>query len=169
MKPDLVCGYVRKAHGLRGEVAVRTFDSGSRALLDVPRVLVRFRGGGEQEYEVDSVGEAPHGDLLLGLVGVETREDAERLVGSELAVFRDDLEAPKEGEYFQGDLIGLEAVTPDGARLGVVAEVWSTGPVPNLVIRDEGKAELIVPFVDQFVPVVDLKARRVQVNPPEYA
>jgi 16S rRNA processing protein RimM len=166
VKAHLELGYVRAAHGLRGEVSVRTFDPASETLYDVERVLVRRKDGSEQEMKVEAVRAAPKGDLLVAFEGVEAREDSEALVGSTLLAFREDLEAPQEGEFFQGDLVGLAAFDPEGKALGTVEEIWSSGPVPNLVIRGGGK-ELMVPFVDEFVPEVDLEGRRVVVKPFE--
>jgi len=45
--------------------------------------------------------------------------------------------------------------------------VWNTGPVPNLVIEDSRGEELLVPFVDDFVPEVDVEHGRLVVRPPE--
>ncbi len=168
MKPHLELGYVRAAHGLNGEVSVRTFDPASETLYEVERVWVRRRDGTEQELRVEAVRDAPKGDLLVAFEGIERREESEKLVGSTLLAFREDLEAPQEGEFFQGDLVGLAAFDPDGKPLGIVEEIWSSGPVPNLVIRGGGK-ELMVPFVDEFVPEVDLEGRRVVVKPFELA
>jgi 16S rRNA processing protein RimM len=166
VKPHLELGYVRAAHGLKGEVNVRTFDPASETLFEVERVLARRRDGVEVELSVDEVRTAPKGDLLVSFGGVESREAAEAMVGATLLAFREDLEAPAEGEVFQGDLIGLTAVDPSGATLGIVEEIWNSGPVPNLVIRGGGK-ELMVPFIDEFVPEVDLPGKRVVVKPLE--
>jgi 16S rRNA processing protein RimM len=103
----------------------------------------------------------------LTLEGIADRTAADGLVGSTVVVFREDLEPPAEGEYFQGDLIGLEAVDEAGSSLGKVEEIWNTGPVPNLVIRGPDRPELLVPFVDDFVRTVDLAAGRVVLRPPE--
>jgi 16S rRNA processing protein RimM len=166
VKPHLELGYVRAAHGLRGEVSVRTFDPASETLYQVERVLARRRDGSELELALDAVRDAPRGDVLVAFASIETREAAEGMVGATLLAFREDLEAPQEGEFFQGDLVGLTAVDPSGQPLGVVEEIWNSGPVPNLVIRGGGK-ELMVPFVDEFVPEVDLAQRRVVVRPIE--
>lgn len=164
MKPHLQFGYVSRAHGLKGEVVVRTFDPASTVLDEIDRVLLRTRGGEERECEVEDVREGPKGDLLVTLKGVRRREDSEPLTGSAIFAFREDLEAPADGEIFQGDLVGLEAFSPDGARLGVVEELFAAGPVPNLVIRD-GKTELMVPLVDDFVKEIDVAGGRVVVTP----
>ena len=166
-RAHLEVGYVCRAHGLAGEVAVKTFDPSSESLFDVPRVLVRRKDASEAEFAVESV-RATGREILLCLVGVEDRSAADALVGGTVLAFREDLGEPVEGEYFQGDLVGLTAVDEGGATLGVVEEVWSSGPVPNLVIRSPGREELLVPFADEFVPTVDLERRRLVVRPPEF-
>ena len=166
MKPHLEVGYVRAAHGLRGEVSVRTFDPASETLYEIERVWIRRKGGEESQLQIEGVREAPKGDLLVAFERIETREDAEGLVGATVMAFREDLDAPADGEVFQGDLIGLSAFDERGTALGTVEELWSSGPVPNLVIRGEGR-ELMVPFVDEFVIEVDVEGRRVVIRPPE--
>jgi 16S rRNA processing protein RimM len=158
-------GYISWAHGLDGEVSVHTFDPASTVLEEVEQVLARPRSGGERELTIEDVREGAKGELLVTFAGLRGRVAALALVGSGLFVRRADLEAPAEGEYFQGDLVGLTAVTPEGVRLGVVEALWSTGPVPNLVIKD-GDLELLVPFAEDFVVSVELEAGRLVLNPP---
>jgi 16S rRNA processing protein RimM len=158
-------GYVSRAHGLDGEVMVHTFDPASTVLDEVERVLVRPRSGEERQLTLADVREGSRGELLVTFEGVAGRVAAQALVGGALFVERADLEAPAPGEYFQGDLVGLTAVTPEGVRLGVVEALWSTGPVPNLVIKD-GDTELLVPFAEDFVVSVDLEQQRLVLTPP---
>lgn len=168
MKPLLELGYVCRAHGVQGEVAVKPFDPASDTLLEVERIVLRPRGATDtREYAVESVRQTPK-EFLLVLGGVAGRVAAENCVGATVFVHREDLEPPAEGEYFQGDLLGLTAVDEQGAVLGTVKELWETGPVPNLVIRGDAVEELVVPFVDEFVPTVDLAAGRIVVRPPVY-
>ncbi|WP_426751995.1 ribosome maturation factor RimM [Myxococcus sp. Y35] len=165
--PYLELGYVARAHGLRGEVAIRALDPASETLDTVERIFVRTRTGVERELRLEGLRPTPKEDIVV-LEGVETRDDAEALVGAKVFVFREDLEPPEEGEFFQGDLVGLEAVDVAGSPLGRVEEIWATSEVPNLVIRAPGREELIVPFADDFVPTVDLAAGRIVIQPPEY-
>ncbi|ATB33388.1 ribosome maturation factor RimM [Melittangium boletus] len=167
LKPHLELGYVARAHGLKGEVAVRPFDPASETLDFVERVLVRTRAGQERLLRIESVRPTPK-ETLVVFEAVERREDAEALVGGTVLVFREDLEPPAEDEYFQGDLVGLTAVDAAGHVLGRVEELWDTGEVPNLVIRAEGREELVVPFADDFVSTVDIPGGKLVVKPPEY-
>ncbi len=166
-KPHLEVGYVARAHGLKGEVAIRTFDPNSETLDIVERLLVRPRTGPERVMRLESLRPTPKEHLVV-FEGVRRREEAEALVGAAVLAFREDLEPPAEGEYFQGDLVGLTAVDESGKVLGKVEELWEAGEVPNLVIRGEGLAEeLVVPFIEDFVPTVDVPGGRIVVKPLE--
>lgn len=167
LKPHLELGYVARAHGLKGEVAVRPFDPGSETLDFVKRVLVRPRTGPERVLRIESVRPTPK-EILVVFEEVDGRTQAEALVGATVLAFREDLEPPAEDEYFQGDLVGLTAVDESGNVLGRVEELWATGEVPNLVIRAEGKEELVVPFANDFVSTVDIPGGKLVVKPPEY-
>jgi 16S rRNA processing protein RimM len=81
-------------------------------------------------------------------------------------VSRADFPELPEDEYYWSDLIGLDAVNLQGEALGKVVDMMSNGPqsilriVPPLDVNaPEAKLEeRLVPFVDQFVKTVDLKA-----------
>ncbi len=164
-RPYLEVGYVARAHGLNGELGIKTFDPNSEALFEVEGVRLRLRDQSELDLTIDSI-RAGGKELLVAFENVERRPEAERLVGSTVLVAREALSPPKKGEYFQGDLVGLTAVDDQGVEVGKVEEIWNTGPVPNLVIRGGPRGELLVPFADDFVPEVDLAAGRVTVRPP---
>ncbi len=159
-------GYIARARGLDGKVVVRTFDPASEVFDEVDRLLVRFKDGRSRELRIEERDDRS-GEWVLTFEGIADRTAAEQLVGTTVNVFRADLEPPAEGEFFQGDLVGLEAVDESGAVLGKVEKVWNTGPVPNLVIRGPGGAELLVPFADDFVRSVDLVAKKVVLRQPE--
>ena len=165
-RPTLEVGYVARAHGLKGELAVRTFDPGSEALSGVGRLVFRLRSGEERPVEVAATRRAAEA-TLVSVQGIATRAAAEAFRGATVLVHREDLPPPAEGEWFQGDLLGLEARTPDGAPLGKVTEIWNTGPVPNLVIQGPGPEPLVVPFADDFVLEVDVPQGVLVVRPPE--
>jgi 16S rRNA processing protein RimM len=109
----------------------------------------------------------PHGHVvLLQIEGVDDMDAAERLVGMELAVAEVDLPPPGPGEFYAYQLEGLEVVTVDGERLGLVASVLPTGGNDVLVVRD-GVREHLIPVIADVVRAVDLDARRVTIEPLE--
>ena len=71
-----------------------------------------------------------------------------------------------EGEFYHADLVGLAAVTPDGAALGTVTAVHNFGAGDMIEIKPEGGGEtLLVPFTDTTVPEIDIVAGRMVVVP----
>ncbi len=164
MKQWLEVGYVSRAHGLKGELVIKTFDPSSTVLSEVDTVHLVPRVGPPIDAVFKTLRDSPGSDLLAQFEGVSTRAAAEALVGAKVSVNRDQLDEPDDGEFFQGDLVGLHAVTEDGRSLGIVAEVWSSGPVPNLVLKN-GDAEDMVPFAEDFVVKVDLAANTIVLRP----
>jgi 16S rRNA processing protein RimM len=159
-------GYVTRPRGLKGEVGVRTFDPHSETLLNVSNVRLRLADGTEQSLEIDRCREGPK-EFRLQFRRITSRAAAESLIGAAVCVDRLQLPSPEDGEFFQADLVGLNAVTEDGRVLGMIKEVLNTGPVANLVIGGDGE-ELLIPFADEFVPRVDMDEGRVIVRLPEY-
>ena len=79
---------------------------------------------------IESVRPTPK-ETLVVFEGVSGRTAAEALVGATVLAFREDLEPPAEGEYFQGDLVGLTAVDEAGKVLGRVEELWRRARCPT--------------------------------------
>ena len=154
------------AHGIKGEVRVKAYtaDPGGIAAygpLETPD---------GRAFEVASLRPAagPASDMLVvKFKGVSDRNAAETLNGLELSVPRDRLPPAEEDEYYHADLIGLEAVTRDGAPLGTVIAVHNYGAGDLLEIAPRRGETLLVPFTRAVVPEVDLAAGRVFVDPPE--
>ncbi|MGI5865592.1 MAG: ribosome maturation factor RimM [Myxococcales bacterium] len=156
-------GVVAKAHGLRGEVAIWADEGVVEDILKHDTLLLRPPGGEARPRRVSSARAVPRG-VLVSFEGVGDRIGAEALRGYEVLLPRSSL-TEKEGEYLTGELIGLEALTPEGQRLGRVEAIFEGGgEVPNLVI---GKRELHVPLADVFVKRVDLEAGQIVIEPPE--
>lgn len=167
MSSDLQFGYVSRAHGLEGQIVVKTFDPASEVLFEIERLKLKLKDGSEREYGIVEVLEAPGGDLRVVLEGVDERRQAEKLVGSTVFAFREDVDAPEEGAFFQGDLLKLKALDEAGTELGIIEEIWNTGPVPNLVVRGGPQGEILVPFAEDFVVKVDLAARTIVLKVPD--
>lgn len=111
------------------------------------------------------VRETPKG-FLVDLEGILDRSGAAAFKGEELLLDRRELDAPEEGEFYVGDLVGLTAVSDAGETLGTVEQTFETPAHEILIVRKEEDV-LYVPFTVEHVPEVDLDARRVVVRPPE--
>ena len=108
------------------------------------------------------------GGFAARLSGVTTREEAEALKGTRLYVDRAVLPAPDEDEFYYADLIGLRVEDRGGGLLGKVKSVHEFGAGDMLeYVPDRGGETVLIPFTREAVPVVDVAAGRVVVEPPE--
>lgn len=96
------------------------------------------------------------------------RTEAERLIGSEITVGREQLAPPAQGEYYWADLLGLEVAHLDGRVLGRVQEILETPAHDVLAVA--GERQRLIPFVaGPIVRKVDLAAGRIEVDwDPEF-
>ncbi len=70
-------------------------------------------------------------------------------------------------EFYHADLIGMAVADAGGRKLGRVKAVHDFGAGDMLeVTGPEGKSALL-PFTREAVPIVDLAAARIVVDPPE--
>ena len=155
----VVIGVIVAPHGVRGTLRVRATGAG-RHLREGVAPLVAGR-----RRRISRVRETPRG-FLVDLEGVEDRSGAAAFRGEELVLDRAELDAPGEGEFYVGELVGLMAFGEGGEVVGTVEETFETPAHEVLVIRREGARALYVPFTLEHVPEVDLEAARVVVRPP---
>lgn len=105
----------------------------SSALLFERDSLCLTREDQSEEREIEALRRTPKG-LLLKLVGVDDRDQAEALRGAKISVPRAELPELPAGEYYLCDLVGSEVVTPEGP-LGKVVEVRVHPSVDAIVIQ----------------------------------
>jgi 16S rRNA processing protein RimM len=158
-----VCvGIVAGAHGVRGAVRIKSFTGKPE---DVAAYGPLEDESGRQRFSLRLVG-ATKGVLIGWLSGVPDRDRAEALRGLRLYLPRAALPPTEDEEFYHADLIGLEAVLSDGTPLGQVKAVHDFGAGDTLeILRPEGPPAM-VPFTRAVVPVVDLDAGRLVVDPP---
>ncbi len=164
---DVVVGRVAKAHGITGELSVdvRTDSPEMRFKLGAT-LQARLRDGTSRSLTVSAA--RPHaGRLLVRFAEVLTRDVAESLRGTLLLGSTDDLPPNDDpDEFYDHELEGLDAELLDGTKIGTVKEILHGLGGELLVLVKDGR-EILVPFVRQIVPTVDVRGGRVVVDPPE--
>lgn len=162
----LVVGRIGKAHGIKGEVTVevRTDDPDLR-FADRAELLTEPAARGPLTV---SRGRMQGGRLVLSFEGVSDRNGAEALRNTMLVAEVDPDEQPDDpDEYYDHQLEGLTVRTVEGEELGVVEQMIH-GPAQDLfAIRRPDGGELLLPFIEEFVPEVDLERGLVIADPPE--
>ena len=159
----VVVGRLGRPHGIRGEVTVE-IRTDEPELRYAPGSSL-FVEGSSKVLKVES-GRVHSGVLLLKLVGVDDRNGAEALRGMIVESEVDELELPDdEDEYYDRQLVGLFAFQ-DGVSVGVVRDVLHLPGQDVLSIELTDGREMLLPFISEFVPVVDVAAQRIEITPP---
>jgi 16S rRNA processing protein RimM len=159
---EVVVGRIGRPHGLRGDVVVdvRT-DEPAR----------RFAVGTRLGSPLGPLGVTStqwHGSrLLVHFAEVGDRDKAETLRGVELRVDVPTDERPEDPEeFYDHQLVGLNAFDSEGQRAGEVTEVLHLPAQDVLVIRRADGSSALVLFVRELVPDVDLRTGRLELSQP---
>ena len=161
---DRICvAQIGAPHGVRGEVRLRSFTQDPMAVTSYGPLESE---DGKRRFTIESMRPAKD-HFVARLEGVASREAAEELTNIRLFVPRAVLPALDDDEtFYHADLVGLAAVTPDGAVLGTVKAVLNFGAGDLIEITRDGAESLMLPFTTAVVPKIDLAARRIVVVPP---
>jgi 16S rRNA processing protein RimM len=149
------------AHGLKGELRVKTFTGDPLALGDYGPLYSRDG----RAFEILDL--RPQGNVLVArFKGIADRNAAEALNGTQLFVDRsalpDDLD---EGEFYHADLVGLSVKDDAGAVIGKVTAVQNYGGGDILAVTLAGGGEALIPFTQAAVPDISVVGGYVVVDP----
>jgi len=154
--------HIGRPQGLKGEVSLdlRT---------DIPEE--RLSPGSVLETVPDNAGpltvataRSASGRWYVGFSGITDRNAAEELRGVELIADADD--ADEDDAWYVHELVGLSVERPDGEVLGKVTNLLNMPAHDLLEVKQRDGSKALIPFVDEFVPEVDVEGGRVIVTPP---
>ncbi len=159
----VIVGRLGRPHGIRGEVTVE-IRTDEPELRFAPGSSVFLSSG--KPIAIENI--RWHQNLLLvKFAGIKDRNDSETLRGLLVEVEVDDLELPEdEDEFYDRQLIGLKVIEA-GSEIGTLEDVLHLPGHDLLSIRLIDDKEMLLPFVEQFVPDIDLESRTITVTPPQ--
>lgn len=160
----ILLGRIADAHGIRGDVIVHSY---AEVAEDIAAYGPLADKAGTRTFTLKVVRVTPKG-VVARIKGLDDRNAAEALKGTELYVARDQLPDAGEDAFYHSDLVGLTAFAPDGKQIGRTVSVQNFGAGDLIEIALEGTTKTeFVQFSDAFVPEVDLEAGRLVVILPE--
>jgi 16S rRNA processing protein RimM len=162
---EVTVGRIGRPHGIRGDVVV-----GVRT--DEPEL--RFAKG--SRLDTDPAARGPlvvaasrwhSGQLLVRFEGITDRDAAAELGGTWLTVDSATLGPLDDPDEFRdADLVGLTVRTADGTVVGTVDDVLHSGQDVLVVRSSSGSGEILIPFVKDIVPEVDVASGVIVITPP---
>lgn len=165
-----IVGRARKAHGIRGELAVEVITDAPDAVFASGARLFAGTTTGDlapERTELHVVQASPFkGGLVVSFREITDRNEAERWRDRYFLVPSSELPPPEDDEVYVHELIGMRVVLSTGEPLGTVADVYELPQGLTLDVRRE-KGTVMVPFNDQFVTAVDREGRVITVEVPD--
>ncbi len=161
----VVVGSVVRAHGLRGEVLVVADSENPARFVSGSELFVRD-GAGLRRLEVAS-SRSHRGRELVAFVEVTDRNAAEALRGALLEVPEETVPAAEEGTFYYFQLVGCRVVDDGLGELGEVTEVVEDGGGVLLsVARPAGGGPVLIPFVGELLPEINVEERLIRTDLP---
>lgn len=163
----ITLGKVAGVFGVQGWVKVFSHTARREGILDYNPWWLNVAGEW-RTFKIKQGRIQGKGIIVALLETVDDRNRAEQLIGSEIAVPREQLGRPEPGEYYWADLVGLQVATTTGVLLGNVAHLFETGSNDVMVVQ--GERERLVPWIpEQVIKSVDLDSGCILVDwDPEF-
>ncbi len=145
-------GEIVNVHGLAGEIKVLPWLDSPEDLVDFDRCRIA-----RHDYEIENC-RVQKTCCLVKLRGIDTVEDAQKLRGKTVLLYREDID---DGVIFAAELIGVE-VFCDGEKIGDITEVLDYPG--NSVYVVKGEKTYMIPAVKAFILNTDVEGNRMEVK-----
>lgn len=164
MKQYLETAKIVATHGIHGEVRCQYFCDSTEFLCEFDELYLDKNG----EKPVEITRAYPHKNVVIMKIdGIDTVEDAQKLIGKTLYMNRDDVELD-EDVYFIQDIIGLVVKDIDSGEVyGKISDVYQNGATDVYSIKKENGRELMFPYIDEVVKKIDIEAGEMLIKPLE--
>ena len=160
----ILLGKISGVHGIKGWVKVFSYTSPRVKITDYSQWYLKKskdQSWGSLEAKKLIEGKEQGKNIIAKLDDINYRDEAEALIGTEIAIHKDQLEVLAENEYFWRDLIGLSVKTVEGDELGKIDWLFNTGSNDVIVIKDSNgdePKEHLLPYVfDDVIKSVDIE------------
>ena len=167
----LVVGFITSPHGINGKVKVKSLsDFGERFTKSGRRWLQKEN---ETPFEIllTSGFKLPGKEIfIVSFKGITNRSKAENLNKHKLLVEAKDLPKLNAEEFHLTELIKLKVKILEKKEYKIIGEVINIDNEKNnlLIVKLlKNQKKVLIPFVNEIVPVVDIKNNYIVINPPK--
>ena len=156
-------GKILNFHGIKGEVKMG-FSAGKEDLIKKLKQVYIFQNNIKLTYDVSSV--RFHKNFAnIKFKQINSVNEVMEIKGLLVHITEDMLKSKLEkDEFLIKDLVGLAAFDTDGNKLGVVADIGENKASNLIEIQKANGLKFMVPFVKEWVPVVDLDNQKIVIN-----
>ncbi len=156
----ITIGEIIKAQGIKGEVKIRPLTDDINRFKKLKQIYIGGLG-----YDIKSL-RIVGAFVYLSLSGVNDRNRAELLVGSEVQIDRVHAVDLPDNTYFISDVIGCDVFLSDGKYIGKVDYVYQNGSAD--VYEVKGENDVMFPFLNALVVSIDVVRKKIVLNCDEF-
>ena len=161
----LAVAKITACFGVKGKLRVQLFSKDDLHLKGVKKIRIGFVESDAEDAELSAV-EYHQKSVVISVEGVNDRTGAESRVGKLIFVDESCISPPQTGKYYVHDVIGCEVFTVDGERLGRITDVLKL-PSHDIWEVNTGLKNILIPAVKNFIREVDIKSRKIIIDPIE--
>ena len=166
----LTVGLITSCHGINGQVKVKSLSDFEERFLKRGIRWLQKENEPPSQIELISGFKQPGKDtFIVKLQGVNTRNHAEQLKKFKILVKTNKLPELNKDEFHLLELINLKVKTLENDELKIIGKVINLDNDKNnlLVVElSKDQKKVLIPFVKEIVPVVDIKNNFLIINPP---
>ncbi len=167
LRDILHIGRITGAHGLQGELKIHPLTDDPKRFTDLKDCLI-VSDDEKERVPAKAAGARFFNDqVLLRLEGVTDRTAAEHLKGRLISVTREHAVALPPDTWFICDLLGCEVFDRRHGLLGQLKDIQSGTAQDVYVVAQAGQKDLLFPARKTILRMVDLEARRIEVDLPD--
>lgn len=157
-------GWVVRKHGFKGDVIIKLDTDMPEQFEDMESIFLA-RGEDLVPYFFENYSFTNKGFIKAHFEGVDSEEEADKILKSELFLPLEYLPSLSEGEYYYHEIVGFKVVDSKRGNIGVVDRVDDSSAQTLLIVNSGGK-EIFIPL-NHMVSNVDKKKKTVEIDTPE--
>ena len=167
----LVVGVITSVHGLDGKLKIKSLSDFDERFTQTGQRWLQKNQEKPILFELISGFKQPGKEIyIVKLKNVDNRTQAESLKNYKFLIKADDIPKLDEGEFHISQLINLKVKIFENNEFKVIGEVCDFDNEKNSLLKvkliDTDK-EVLVPFVSEIVPEVDIKNKFLIITPPK--
>ncbi|MEG0575116.1 MAG: ribosome maturation factor RimM [Anaerovoracaceae bacterium] len=154
----ITIGKVVNVVGLKGELKIYNYSDDRERFERLEEIFI-----GNNKHKIEKV-RYKDNMVILKVNGIDNRDQSEAVKNQMVYITEDDLEELPEGVYYIRDMIGMEVFSHEGVKLGILDDVNTNVPQKLYVVKREGKSDILIPGVDEFILDIDMEKRIITVK-----
>lgn len=159
-------GKIAKKFSFKGEVLIYLDTDEPELYQNLESIFVGF-GKDLVPFFIESSSLHKNDFLRVKLEDVNSEEEADRIIGSEVYLPLSMLPKLEGNQFYFHEIIGFTAKDIKLGIIGTITEIKDSGAQAIFIIINEEGKEILIPIIDEFIEQVDRINKTIVLKTPE--